>query len=170
VRYELADLLVTSLRSSPKHESLMSNWAAMMKLLDAGQKSNSSTASSRRMESIKQRIILRVLVSSVKSEATSLTSLLHLTNVDPALIEARKTMAKSMRVQPKARTKQLGRSSHEELTSTLLTALPSLLTTFKTEGSILEDLTSLPQYFCKSWYRVVMFGSPHASQCHLSST
>ena len=147
VRYELTDLFVTSLRASPEHRSLSCNWSAMLRLLENTTSGNMSddddSVQDRHLEGVKQRVLLQFLVSCAEKEVSSLT---ENENMDADVMEARRSSRNSV---PAAKKKQKTSSAHEELTLKLLGALPSLVTSYKTETAVLRSLTSLPQYFCR---------------------
>jgi hypothetical protein len=146
VRYELADLIVASLRTSPEHKALICNWSAMMSALDSNSKlddedeDDDDLLSDSRLDAVKQRVLLRLIVCAAEMEVSALSGDGH-ANEDPDLVE----IHKSTQAGPKKKTE----SSHEELTLALLGALPSLLVSYKSETPVLESLTGLPQYFRK---------------------
>lgn len=99
----------------------------------------------RRMEALRQRVLLRFLVCAAEMEVSSLSGDAN-ENVDKDLIEAREAQRETVAA---SKTKQKSGSSHEDLTLALLGALPRLLESFKSEDAVMQILTSLPQYFCK---------------------
>ena len=148
VRYELTDFVVSSLRASPEHKSLTSNWSAMLRVLETDTSmsdDDSSPNMNQRVDAVKKRVLLRFLVSAGKMEVSGLDKGVN-ENLDPDLVEARKASQESM---SRSRKKQKVSSTHEEFTLALLGTLPALLTSYKTETGVLQSLTSLPQYFCK---------------------
>jgi hypothetical protein len=158
VRYDLTDLIVVSLRASQKHRSLACNWSAMLHILESDSSITSEECdddlprAERRMDVVKQRVLLRLLVCAAEMEVSALSGDGGIAqNMDPDLVEARKSAQEN--VVP--RKKQKTNSTHEELTLALLSALPSLVTSYKTESAVLQSLTGLPQYFCKLFMFVI---------------
>lgn len=157
IRYELVDFCVTSLRSSLDYKNLICNWSAMLKVLATEttrvlqNSEDLDEQGDRRVDSITQRVILRMLATAVEMEVSSYSSssgsLLDGT-VDGDLAAVRKTSRLEIKASSKKRNNEES-SSHEELTSELLVALPDLLTAYKTDPSVLVGLVALPQYFGK---------------------
>ena len=157
IRYELVDFCVTSLRSSPDYKKLICNWSAMLKVLEtettrALQNSEDlDEQSDRRVDSITQRVILRMLATAVEMEVFSHSSSsgnLLKGKIDDDLAAARKASRLEIKAPTKKRKNEEA-SSHEKLTSELLVALPDLLTAYKTDSSVVRGLAALPQYFGK---------------------
>lgn len=105
-----------------------------------------------RQDTVKQRVLLRMMVTAVTLEVTDAVPD-DKTIVDPDLINARQTERESLQAtlthKKKPTRTSSQSSSHEELTLALLRALPDLLVSFKSESSVLQSLTTLPQYFRK---------------------
>lgn len=156
IRYELVDFSVSSLRSSPDHKHLICNWSAMLQVLESEttralqHSEDLDEQSDRRVESIAQRVLLRILATAVEMEVSSRSSSGIITDgiVDGDLLAARKATRPELQAPTKARNRKEP-SSHEEMTSELLVALPDLLIAYKTDPSVVEGLVGLPQYFGK---------------------
>ena len=151
-RYELTDNIVASLRAIPEHRALASNWSAMVRAIEnelsgsAVDEDMSSADPDRRIEALRQRVLLRFLVCAAEMEVSSLSGDAN-ENIDKDLVEARKAQRET--VPASSKKKQNSHSSHEDLTLALLGALPRLLESFKSEDAVMQILTSLPQYFCE---------------------
>jgi cohesin complex subunit SA-1/2 len=152
IHYELVDLIVLSLRDMPEHKHLVCNWAAMLRALQGDEQNRRKSISKgdQRQDTVKQRVLLRMLVTAVTLEVTDAVTVDE-TIVDPDLIDARQAERKSLQATSTKTKKPTIKSStsHEELTLALLRALPDLLVSFKSETSVLQSLTTLPQYFRK---------------------
>jgi ABC-type antimicrobial peptide transport system ATPase subunit len=150
VQYELSDHVVASLRNMPEYKLLVCNWDAMLRALQNEQRRKSTD---QRSDTVNQRVILRMLVTSAKLEVSDVDSN-EVAALDPDLLFVRqqeqdKLKAKTEKKNKAAKTANAIASPHAELTVALLRALPDLLTSFKSEIPVLQSLTSLPQYLCK---------------------
>jgi hypothetical protein len=152
IRYELADLVVASLRSMQEHKHLVSNWAAMLRALKGDDSKPSGRSvnmnkSEQRLDIVKQRVLLQMLVTTAKQEI-GYTEEFASKVADPGWLKVRNEKDKETQMQP-AKKQKVSPSAHEALTLDILRALPDLLTSFKSETSVLQILTTLPQYICK---------------------
>ena len=151
IRFELADYVVASLRASSEYKSLVCNWAAMLKALQSDGyrqvgKKVTNTAE-RRQETVQQRVLLRMLVCSAELEVRAVAGDGFMEkDIDADLLVARNSGELTVGSSKKKRKVE---SSHEELTIALLRAIPGLLTSYKSETSVLQSLPGLPQYFRK---------------------
>jgi cohesin complex subunit SA-1/2 len=130
----------------PEYKHLICNWAAMLRALQGDERRKSISKGDQRQDTVKQRVLLRMFVTAVTLEVTDAVTD-YKTIVDPDLVDARQAEYESLQTTKKKPTKNS--SSHEELTLALLRALPDLLISFKSETSVLQSLTTLPQYFRK---------------------
>lgn len=150
IRFELADYVVASLRTSSEYKSLVCNWSAVLKALQSvgnrqvGKKATDTAE--RRQETVQQRVLLRMLVCSAELEVRAVSGDGFMEkDIDADLLDARNSG--ELTAGPSKKKRVVG-SSHEELTIALLRAIPGLLTSYKSETSVLQSLTGLPQYFC----------------------
>jgi hypothetical protein len=149
VRYELVDLVVHSLRAMDEHRHLTTNWAALLRALETDDAFVSDART--KLAAVKQRVILRMLACSAEIEGQAASSGSFMTEyLDPYLVAALRSSTQDLEVFRPSNSKKhrVDDSTFEALTDVLLRKLPSLLVTFKGEGSILQSLTSLPQYLC----------------------
>jgi hypothetical protein len=136
----------------PEHKLIVSNWAAMLHVLKGDDskpsgRSVSMNKNEQHLDVVKQRVLLQMLVTTAKQEI-GCTEEFVAKVADPGWLKARNEKDKETLMQPA--TKQKATSSrHEALTLDILRALPDLLTSFKSETSVLQILTTLPQYICK---------------------
>lgn len=142
VAYSLTDLVVASLRSMKEHKPLVCNWSAILRAL---QNDDRKKSGDQRIDTVKQRVMLRMLVASATFEMTDVAS--GLSVVDPKLVQAKSSAQEALRADKKQSKKD--QTSHEDLTLALLRTLPDLLQSYKSENVVLQSLTELPQYFCK---------------------
>ncbi|GAX23736.1 cohesin complex subunit SA-1/2 [Fistulifera solaris] len=158
IRYELVDFCVISLRSSPDYKSLLCNWSAMLKVLETEttrvlqSSEDIDEQSDRREDSITQRVILRMLATAIEMEVSSYSSsagkLLEGT-IDGDLAAARKALQTDIKAPTKKKNNDES-SSHEELTSELLLALPELLIAYKADSNHgAFNLSSRRKHFLK---------------------
>lgn len=142
---------MSSFREMPEYKNLVCSWSAMLRALQGDERRKSISKGDQRQDTVTQRVLLRMLVTAVKLEVTDAATE-DTTIVDPDLADARQAENGSLQTTNKKKPTK-GSSSHEELTLALLRALPGLLTSFKSETSVLQSLTTLPQYFrkCKLW-------------------
>lgn len=143
-RYELVDYIVYSLSSMEEHQGLVTNWTAMLRALDNIDDQHSKNEE-RKIESVQQRVLLRFFICAAKLHARSSGSpCLTDGEIDPDLVAAR--VAQQQVLEGCSKKKQKN-SSGDALTLSLLSALPDLISTFKVDTSVLQGLTSLPQFF-----------------------
>jgi hypothetical protein len=144
----------------PEYRHLVCNqWHALLHGVRHGEDLPSSRSSQgrgeRRMEMVTQRVLIQMLVTAVQLEVWNNPSGQGEDAVteDGDFIAAHQAAWKeSMPSRPrdtKKKSSSTNAKSQEEMTMALLRELPRLLTSFKTETSILQNLTSLPQYFRK---------------------
>ena len=139
MRFELAGYIVQSLRMCPAHEPLVRNFGALVKSLEDSLDVNVSHGGSqkaqreRTLADAKQRILLEFLMTSVEEEV-QLSSPEQVVDVDLREPESKKR--KKVSVQ-------------EDMTLALLSTLPKLVQSFKSETPLLRRLAKLPLYFCK---------------------
>jgi len=164
MRFELTDHVVASLRASSEFKSLVCNWSAMLRALqsDSSKQIGKKSASmvERRQETVQQRVLLRMLVCSAEQEVRAIAGDgLMEKDIDADLLAARNSGDVTTGPSKKKRKVE---SSHEELTIALLRAIPGLLDSYKSETSVLQSLTGLPQYFreylavCRPTYSLVV--------------
>ena len=123
----------------PAHEPLVRNFGALVKSLEDSLDVNVSHGGSqkaqreRTLADAKQRILLEFLMTSVEEEV-QLSSPEQVVDVDLREPESKKR--KKVSVQ-------------EDMTLALLSTLPKLVQSFKSETPLLRRLAKLPLYFCK---------------------
>lgn len=150
IRYEKVDLVVQSLREMPDYKPLLSNWAAMLRSLQGEDRRKSISKGDQRQSIVTQRVLVRFLLTSVQTEVMVAATEYHESILDPDMVNA--WLAKQGGLQivrtggAKSRKNAIS-STHEDLTMALLSALPGLLATFRSETQVMQCLTSLPQYF-----------------------
>ncbi|GKY91786.1 hypothetical protein MPSEU_000150300 [Mayamaea pseudoterrestris] len=145
VRYELVDYMVHSLMSLAEHRSLATNWSALLKALQ----SEDQTGGNHRVSTVKQRIIMRMLVTAAELESFigSVQTFDKSGDIDPALIELEKERIKHF-VLLKTKPDMKSQSSHQDnFGDVLATSLHQLLVRFKGDTHILRQLTRLPRHF-----------------------
>jgi hypothetical protein len=158
--YDLVDYIVLSLRDMPEYRHLVSSqWQALLHSVRQGEDRPSSRSSQgrgrgeHRLEMVMQRVLIRMLVTAVQLEVWSNPPDKgdDAVVVDVEFASAHQALWKqSMPPRPRDTKKKSSSSNvktQEEMTLALLRELPRLLTLFKAETSILQSLTSLPQYF-----------------------
>lgn len=150
MQIELTDLVVSSLRSMPAHKALVTNWSAMLRAIE-GACSNQSGRSKeeRRTEGAKKRVLLRMLGFAAELEVDNAAADdddESGSRGDPDMLAARK--AAQVGAEQSKKKRKVG-SSKEDFTLALARALPGLLVSYKSETTVLRDLTTLPRYFCK---------------------
>lgn len=158
IKFELSDFVVSSLRATEEYKPLMCNWSAMLRALGGGGGGSASIVDkeAHRVEAVQQRVLLRMMVCAAELEVRDIASDgFLLSYIDGDLLAAQDTAAHVDGEKPpkkkKAKTTPHNSDSHEKLTAALLQALPGLLTSFRSETLVMQDLTYLPQYFCKSF-------------------
>lgn len=192
IRYDLVDFIVMSLREMPEYKHYVSNhWNAMLRCVLHGdehhaRKSSGSKTSENRINIVTQRVMIRMLVTAVQFEVMNIGSLstgkdkvaptTRLDDDDTEFLDAQRTALlgsfQSASTTSSTTTTQKGTAAYnmktqEDLTMALLRELPQLLVSFKSETSILQSLTTLPQYFrtlfigytCK---RYVLYSHSHS--------
>ena len=162
-----------SLREMAEFKYHVSNhWNAMLRCVLHGdehhaRKSSGSKTSENRINVVTQRVMIRMLVTAVQFEVMNIGNLstgqdkvvpmTRLEDDDTEFLDAQRTALvgsfRSTSANIKVSTTKQGTTANnlktqEELTMALLRELPQLLVSFKSEASILQSLTSLPQYFC----------------------
>lgn len=137
MRFDLAAYIVQSLRACPEHESLVCNFAALVKCLEnslvAGVSPDGSKRGQRQriIADAKQRVLLEFLMAAVEEEV-QLSEPEHVMDID--LKEPEK---KGIKV-----------SVQEEMTRALLPSVPNIFKSFKSETVLLRRLIKLPLYLC----------------------
>ena len=137
VRVRLTDYIVESLRSIDEHSSIATNWSAMLRAIneDAVTTTSTNTTADKKTDEVKQLVLMRMLMASVKAEVGSVSDSNFL---DGATAKRNK-----------AAKKNTG-SSHEKLSIELLNALPELFVKFSGDSRMLMQLASLPRYLIHS--------------------
>lgn len=152
VRFNRIDYLIHSLRAMDEHKKLVTNWTAMLRALRSEDASSKKTPQKKRQAAVlKQRVILRMLVCSAKLESgISAADGFMSGDIDADLLKHQKEEEiDSQPVKKKGRKIKSPSSSPDLLTYVLLSELPALLSSFKSETAVLRDLTGLPQCFGK---------------------
>ncbi|KAL3920710.1 MAG: hypothetical protein SGILL_003121, partial [Bacillariaceae sp.] len=126
-RIELTDCVVESLLEIPEHKDIVLNWPVMVQAI---RNLNQDPGTSEREEITKQRVILRMLVTSARHQSDKSTK-------DPKSGQKRK---------------QSGQDEKDgtELSVALLQNLPSLFTNYQSDTVALRDVTALPQLVTSS--------------------
>ena len=172
IRYDLVDYVVMSLREMPEFKHFVSqHWNAVLRCVLHGdehhsRKSIESNKKETRISTVTQRVLIRMLVTAVQFEVMNIgnhlmgrdkvTPMTRLDDDDTELLDAQRTaligsfMTTSSTFTNKSKKAALSSNAktQEDLTMALLRELPQLLISFKSETSILQSLTTLPQYFC----------------------
>ena len=178
IRYHLVDYIVMSLREMPEYKHYVSqHWNAMLRCVLHGdehhsRKSTGSKKSENRINIVTQRVLIRMLVTAVQFEVMNIgyhstgkdkvATMTRLDDDDTELFDAQRaalmtsfqsapsTAAATTTHTSKKAAMPNSAKTQEDLTMSLLRGLPQLLVSFKSETSILQSLTTLPQYFCTS--------------------
>ena len=183
-----------SLREMPEYKQYVSNqWNAMLRCVLHGdehhaRKSTGSKKSENRINLVTQRVMIRMLVTAVQFEVMNIgnvatakdkvTPMNRLDDDDTELLDAHRSALMgsfhSASVANNSSITKKGTSAndvktHEELTMSILRELPQLLVSFKSETSILQSLTCLPQYF-RTLFSVCLCKSMCTFSIHLPST
>lgn len=149
------------------------HWNAMLRCVLHGDEHHSrnrtdSNKKETRISTVTQRVLIRMLVTAVQFEAMNIGNrssgkdkvapMTHLDDDDIEFLDAQRTAlvgsfqqsatATTTTNASKKSTTSNNTKTQEEFTMALLRELPQLLVTFKSETSILQSLTFLPQYFC----------------------
>ena len=145
MRIHLTDYVVDSLRSLPHHHSLVTNWSAMILAIKECAYVPSSTRdkAEERTEIARERVMVRILSRAAQIEVNTVAPEFLQIGVDPELADIEGLPSTKIKLKGKGK-------SHEELSSTLLEALPELFVRFKTDTDILESISSLPRLLLPS--------------------
>mmetsp|Transcript_15128 Transcript_15128/g.28158 ORF Transcript_15128/g.28158 Transcript_15128/m.28158 type:complete len:1016 (+) Transcript_15128:333-3380(+) len=130
-----ADYVVQSLRSIDEHSSITTNWSAQLRAINEHSvaTTTSNTTADKKTDAVKQLVLMRMLMASVKEEVGSVGDADFLTG-------GKKSKAK----------KNKTNTSHEKLSIELLKALPALFVKFSGDSKMLQQLASLPRYLIHS--------------------
>ncbi|GMH66554.1 hypothetical protein TL16_g04458 [Triparma laevis f. inornata] len=136
-KVSFADFVVQSLRSIDDHSSITTNWSALLRAIneDSVATTTSNTTADKKTDAVKQLVLMRMLMASVKEEVGSVGDSDFLTGGKKAKSKAK--MAKA-------------NTSHEKLSIELLKALPALFVKFSGDSKMLQQLASLPRYLIHS--------------------
>jgi hypothetical protein len=146
VRYHLADLVVSSLRNMPEYKHMVCRWSAMLSALQGDDRRKSMNRGDQRQHLVKQRVLMQMLVTSVRMEiSVDEASAVH----DADMVAARRARDELLLMNSNEKKKGPSSSLHEDLTTALLRTLPELLVSFKTDKFVVQKLSALPEYFCK---------------------
>jgi hypothetical protein len=161
-----------SLREMPEFKHYVSqHWNAMLRCVlhgDEHHSRNSSKSNKKetRINIVTQRVLIRMLVTAVQFEVMNIghhstgkdkvVPMTRLDDDDTEFLDAQRTALigsfQSASMTATNTSKKAAASNNaktqEDLTMALLRELPQLLVSFKSETSILQSLTTLPQYFC----------------------
>jgi hypothetical protein len=165
------DYIVVSLRDMEEYKHLVcSHWNAMLRCVLHGDDhhrnstSNSSSGSqtNNRLSIATQRVMIRMLVTAVQLEVVicgggsveESTTSSHMYEDMDFVLARRAAFDGSFQLSgtnlpTKKSMSSNNMKSQEELTLSLLKELPRLLSSFKSETTIQQSLTLLPQYFRK---------------------
>ncbi|GMH57862.1 hypothetical protein TrVE_jg11868 [Triparma verrucosa] len=134
-KVSFADYVVQSLRSIDEHSSITTNWSAQLRAIneDSVATTTSNTTADKKTDAVKQLVLMRMLMASVKEEVGSVGDADFLTG-------GKKSKAK----------KNKTNTSHEKLSIELLKALPALFVKFSGDSKMLQQLASLPRYLIHS--------------------
>ncbi len=123
---ELVDCLVESILDMPEHRELVFNWSMMLKAIRSENPQQGSA--NEREEIATQRILLRMLATSAKTEIES----------------SGKTPKQAVTFKRKRSSIEVTETRLEHLSVALLKNLPHLLDAFKSDTMSLRDVTKLP--------------------------
>ena len=122
IQIKLADFIVTSLRAMPEHCSLITDWSALLEAI-----TDDKVA------------ILDGLTAGDRVDVAKQKVLVQMLSTA--------VMSEMGEENQKKDTKM-----HEKLSIILMTKLPDLMVNFKSDSSILANLTTLPSYLCKTFW------------------
>ena len=146
LRYDLVDTVVESLALLPKHKPLISNWSAMLRALSSEESKQSDDNFA---DTARQRVILRMLVSSARrsGDETSDRFTLALLRALPDLLVSFKSdtlVLRSLVVLPQCMSPEVfGLSSRRKELQSLLRALCDLMTESTDQEVLLDCALSL---------------------------
>jgi cohesin complex subunit SA-1/2 len=160
MHFQLAKLVIASMRACPEHRDLATNFNAILRALNNSSESiigeTEEAQQNRQEEEVNRRVLLQMLVAAVEMAVLSgpIEDSLLAEIVDGDLLECHHSMEVSGETgKKKNKNKKAASQSsspRDDLTLALLRSLPDLMESFKTEPAIVRSLTTLPQYFCAS--------------------
>mmetsp|Transcript_24504 Transcript_24504/g.36303 ORF Transcript_24504/g.36303 Transcript_24504/m.36303 type:complete len:1119 (+) Transcript_24504:1970-5326(+) len=152
IQVDLADFIVQSVRSMPEHQSVVTNWSAMLRTIGEDNVATTAqgTSAGGRADVAKQRVLVRMLATAARAEVGDVTdSSFLLRDVDADVVHAIGGISDG----PPNKGRKTGGKvrvstgiQHEKLSIALLRALPDLLIKFKSDAAVLESISSLPRY------------------------
>jgi hypothetical protein len=152
IRVHLVDDVVLALRDMPKHKSLVTNWAAMLRAIgdDNAATTSSGGKAGDRTEVAKQRVLVRMLSCAALAEVVAVAEPGFLSvNVDTEAQVGEEGSAAPNKTKKTKGKSYSGGMPHEVLSVALLSSLPALLVKFKGDHTILESLSKLTTYICE---------------------
>lgn len=153
IPFEHADYIIHSLLAMEEHRRLATSWSAILKALDVDDMNENP-----RMSTVKQRIILRMLVAAAELEALggSAKTFYSSADLDPDLVQMEERNSQKLGIHSSKHGRRNEVARKEDFSETLSNSLPQLLSKSKGDTHMTRQLTRLPRYF-----RIEAFNMPN---------